>query len=75
MIDRTREEAQISPTEDKSAEPTNKERRELFKKLGKYTAPVVIAILVSEKAYAQSGPEPRPVPPTPPTPPPPPPPA
>ncbi len=55
MLDRTNEGAQISRSEDKPGEPTNKERREMFKRLGKYaayTAPVVIAILVSEKGYA-----------------------
>lgn len=52
----------INP-ESKSGEPANKERREMFKRLGKYTAytaPVVIAILVSEKGYAQPTPTPAP---------------
>lgn len=65
MPDRTNEEAQISRTEDKRGEPTNKERREVFKRLGKYaayTAPIVIAILVSEKGYAQPVPTPAPPP-------------
>lgn len=71
MPDRTNEGEQMSRTDDKPGQPTNKERREVFKKLGKYaayTAPVVIAILVSEKGYAQPVPPPAPPPPTPPPP-------
>ena len=68
MLDRTNEDAGISRTENKAGEPSNKERREAFKRLGKYaayTAPVVIAILVSEKGYAAPPPSPPPPPPPP----------
>lgn len=63
MPDRTNEKKQEFNPEGKPGEPTNKERREVFKRLGKYaayTAPVVIAILVSEKGYAQPTPTPQP---------------
>jgi len=72
MLDQTSEEAQTPRTGDKQGEPSNRERRELFKRLGKYavyTAPVVIAVLASEKGYAVPMPYPSPPPPPPPPPP------
>ena len=72
MPDRTNKESRMSRIEDKQGEPSNRERRELFKRLGKYavyTAPVVIAVLASEKGYAVPMPYPSPPPPPPPPPP------
>ena len=59
MLDQKDVQDQDAKPETKSEEAPNKERREMLKKLGTYavyTAPVVIAILTSEKSYAQPAP-------------------